>query len=211
MRTSESIAKIAPALVKAQAAMTAAAKSATNPHFKSKYSDLATVIDAVKGPLNDNGIVFIQSPANNDAGVTVTTRFQHESGEFIEDTIYLPVTTQTPQAFGSGITYAKRYGLQSMAGLPSEDDDGQAASAAPKEPNAAAANKTGKMPTKEFVDHSTAMSDAANVSDVELRRAYTKARHAADAYGDTEAAKSFETKKDQLKLIAPKVALAEQA
>jgi hypothetical protein len=133
MRTSDSIAKIAPALVKAQSAMQAALKDATNPHFKSKYADLGAVIDAVKGPLIANGILFMQSPSNDSTGVQVTTRLQHESGEFIEDTIYLPVPTQTPQAYGSGITYAKRYALQSMCGVPSEDDDGQAASA-PKTP-----------------------------------------------------------------------------
>lgn len=201
MKTSDSIAKIAPALVKAQAAMTAAVKSATNPQFKKKYSDLATVIDAVKGPLIDNGIMFMQAPTNDATGVQVTTRLQHESGEYIESTIYLPVPQQTPQAYGSAITYGKRYSLQSMVGLPSEDDDGQAASAP----------KQSKMPAKEFIDHCTAMSDAANINEVELRRAYTKARHAADDYGDVSAAKSLEEKKDLLKPTAPKVALAEQA
>jgi hypothetical protein len=138
MKTSESIAKLAPALVKAQAAMTAAAKSATNPHFKSKYSDLATIIEAAKPHLNANGIAFLQAAANDSTGVAVTTRLQHDSGEWIEETIYLPVPQQTPQAYGSAITYAKRYQLQSMTGLPSEDDDGQKASEpVPIRPNTA--------------------------------------------------------------------------
>jgi hypothetical protein len=68
----------------------------------------------------------------------VTTRLQHDSGEWIEQTIYLPVPQQTPQAYGSAITYAKRYQLQSMTGLPSEDDDGQKASEpVPIRPNTA--------------------------------------------------------------------------
>lgn len=128
MKTSNSIAKIAPALLTAQRAMTAAAKSATNPHFKSKYSDLATVIEAVKVPLNEAGITFLQACRNDTTGVMVETMLMHESGEWIAETIYLPVPQQTPQAYGSGITYAKRYGLQSLAGLPSEDDDGERAS-----------------------------------------------------------------------------------
>ena len=145
MRTSETVSKIASALTLAQAKMGGAAKSATNPHFKSRYANLEAVIEAVKGPLLDNGIMFMQSPTNDSTGVQVTTRLQHESGEFIEDTIYLPIPQQTPQAYGSGITYAKRYALQSMCGIPSEDDDGQAASE-PKKPVSAPipANAEGK-------------------------------------------------------------------
>lgn len=135
MDMSESIGNIAPALLAAQKAMTAAAKVATNPHFKSKYSDLATVIEAVKGPLNDAGISFLQTIGNDTTGVMVRTTLLHESGEWLAATTYLPVPQQTPQAFGSGITYAKRYGLQSICGLPSEDDDGEWASE-PEEENA---------------------------------------------------------------------------
>lgn len=203
MKTSETIGTIAPALVKAQAQMQAAAKSATNPHFKSKYADLATVIDAVKGPLIANGIMFMQSPTNDATGVQVTTRFQHESGEFIEDTIYLPVPQQTPQAYGSAITYGKRYGLQSLTGLPSEDDDGEKASEAAK----------AEMPRKEFVDHCTAMSDAAGDPE-ELRRVFTVAYRAAEKYGDAQAQKALTEKKDQLKAAPAKAdtrSLAEQA
>jgi hypothetical protein len=128
MKTSDSISSIAPALVKAQAAMGVAHKSATNPHFRSKYADLTEVIDAVKGPLNENGIVFLQGVGGDSTGVMVTTRFLHASGEWIEETIYMPVTQQTPQAYGSATTYCKRYGLQSFAGLPADDDDGNAGS-----------------------------------------------------------------------------------
>jgi hypothetical protein len=128
MKHSDNLTKIAPALLAAQRDMTAAAKSATNPHFKSRYSDLATIIEAVKAPLNAQGIAFMQSATNDATGVMVETRLQHESGEYMEQTIYLPVPQQTPQAYGSAITYAKRYQLQSMVGLPSEDDDGEKAS-----------------------------------------------------------------------------------
>jgi hypothetical protein len=142
METSNSMTKIAPALLAAQKAMTAAAKAAVNPHFKSKYADLATVIDAVKEPLNAAGITFLQTIGNDTTGVTVRTTLVHESGEWIAATTYLPVPQQTPQAFGSGITYAKRYGLQSICGLPSEDDDGERAS----EPEKADAHRVEKRP-----------------------------------------------------------------
>ncbi len=147
MEMSESIIKIAPALLAAQKAMHAAAKSATNPHFKSKYSDLATVIEAVKVPLNDAGITFMQTLGNDSTGVTVRTTLVHESGEWIAATTYLPVPQQTPQAFGSGITYAKRYGLQSICGLPSEDDDGERASE-PERENAHRVEKKPNTPTQ---------------------------------------------------------------
>lgn len=133
MRTSDSISKIAAALVIAQKAMTAAAKVATNPHFKSKYADLATVIEAVKAPLNEAGITVLQTVTNDTTGVMVTTTLLHESSEWIAETIYLPVPQQTPQAFGSAITYARRYSLQSFVTLPSEDDDGERASEPEKE------------------------------------------------------------------------------
>lgn len=133
MRTSREIDKIAPAFLAAQKAMQGAPKSATNPHFKSKYPDLATVIEAVKEPLNAVGIGFLQTITNDTTGVMVETTLLHESGQWLAETQYLPVPQQTPQAFGSGITYAKRYGLQSMCGLPSEDDDGERASQPEKE------------------------------------------------------------------------------
>lgn len=132
MRTSESITKIAPALLTAQRAITVAVKDAKNPHFKSTYADLTSVMAAVKGPLNAAGIAFLQSVGNDAAGVTVTTRLLHESGEWMDATIYLPVPQSTAQAYGSAITYGKRYGLQSLLGVPSDDDDGQAASAKPE-------------------------------------------------------------------------------
>ena len=135
MKITDALDKIAPALLAAQKAMSAAAKSATNPHFKSKYADLATVIDAVKTPLNDAGIAFLQTVRNDTTGVMVQTTLLHQSGQMIADTIYLPVPQQTPQAYGSAITYAKRYALQSMVGLPSEDDDGERASE-PEKPDA---------------------------------------------------------------------------
>lgn len=85
METSENIGKIAPALLAAQRAMGAAAKSATNPHFKSKYADLATVIDAAKGPLNDAGITILQSVANDQTGVQVETRFNDERNAYTSE------------------------------------------------------------------------------------------------------------------------------
>lgn len=135
VRTSESIREIAPALVKAQAAIEAVVKNKTGKivakegksGYEYKYSDLASVIDHVKGPLNENGIAFLQTLGAGQTGIQVTTRLLHQSGEWIEDDTPVPCPYATAQAFGSAYTYGKRYGLQAMVGLPSEDDDGKKA------------------------------------------------------------------------------------
>ncbi len=134
MITSESIAKLAEALSKAQAHMSGAKKANENPFFKSKYSDLSSVIEAISKPFADNDLSFIQSPSFDGSLVTVTTRIMHKSGEWIEGTVMLPPTKNDAQGYGSAITYGKRYGIQSMAGVPSVDDDGNDAvkKAAPK-------------------------------------------------------------------------------
>ena len=127
MNTSESIGKLAAALSKAQAAMTGAKKASNNPFFKSKYSDLSQVMEAISGPFADNELSFIQSPGFDGTRITVTTRIMHSSGEWIEGECVLPPTKNDAQGYGSAITYAKRYGLQAMAGVPSVDDDGNGA------------------------------------------------------------------------------------
>ena len=127
MQTSESINELATALSKAQGEMTGAKRGANNSFFKSKYSDLASIIEAISEPFNSNDLSFIQSPGISENMVTVTTRIMHSSGQWIEGRIQLPTGKQDAQGFGSAITYAKRYALQGMAGVPSVDDDGQAA------------------------------------------------------------------------------------
>jgi hypothetical protein len=134
MRTSETIAAIAPALVTAQSGIKAAIKNAKNPHFNSDYADLEAVIDAVKSALNGAGISILQGVSGDEGGrfVRVDTRLLHTSGEWIEDSCIVPTSKADAQGAGSAITYGRRYGLQSLVGLPAEDDDGNAASQAAK-------------------------------------------------------------------------------
>lgn len=132
MKTSESISKVASALVKAQKAMDSAKKDAANPYFKSRYADLPAVIDAIKDALNDNGVVFLQPTLAVDGKNFVETILMHESGEFISGLTEVVCAKQNdPQAQGSAISYARRYGLQSMVGLKAADDDGEAAMSRP--------------------------------------------------------------------------------
>lgn len=128
MKTSDTISKIAVSLLKAQQSITFAAKDALNPHFKSKYANLESVIDAVKSPLNDNGILFTQSFSPSEVGfLSLTTRLIHSSGEYIEDTMNVPLQKNDAQGYGSAATYARRYALSAITGLFQADDDGQEA------------------------------------------------------------------------------------
>jgi len=130
MNKSESIVKLAEALVKAQKAMGAAAKDSKNPFFKSKYADLNSIIDAGLPALHDNGISVLQAQANDANGLYVETILLHSSGEWISSmTPIIVAKDNDPQAMGSAISYARRYGLQSFLTLKAEDDDGESAMA----------------------------------------------------------------------------------
>lgn len=124
--TSENVSKISAALIKAQKTIKVAVFDAQNPHFKSRYATLGSVVEACKEALNANDICFIQG-AHSDAAfpgcVCVTTRLLHISGEYIEDTIVVPYGQQTAQAMGSSLTYGRRYGLASLLGIVSDEDD----------------------------------------------------------------------------------------
>jgi ERF superfamily len=134
MQQSETINELAAALAKAQASMRGATKDATNPHFRSRYADLASIWEACRGPLTSNGLTILQAPATIFAGeplaaqVSVTTRMLHSSGQWLEGTVSAAVKPD-PQSIGSAITYLRRYGLASLAGVAPEDDDGEAAMA----------------------------------------------------------------------------------
>jgi hypothetical protein len=122
---------IAAALAKAQIEMGPALKDSINPAFKSKYADLASVMAACMPALNRNGIAVIQPTCDDESGRYVQTVLLHESGEKLECRVPLIVMKNDMQGYGSAVTYARRYGLMSMAGIAPEDDDGNAAAKAP--------------------------------------------------------------------------------
>ncbi len=128
MKTSESITKIAPALLAAQKAVGNATKNAKNPHYRNSYADLAAVIDAVKDAFNTSGITIMQPlEESRDGQCFVTTRLVHESGEWIEATASAPMPKSDPQGVGSATTYLRRYGLAAMACIHQQDDDAEGA------------------------------------------------------------------------------------
>jgi hypothetical protein len=120
---SESLVSLAPALVKAQAAMGAAAKDAENPFYHSKYADLATVIAVWKKPLADNGLALLQPMSSGTKGIRVTTLLLHESGEWLSATVDFPADKEDSQAYGKACSYARRYSSMAFLNIPSEDDD----------------------------------------------------------------------------------------
>jgi hypothetical protein len=127
--------QIAQALVKAQKAFAPALKTSSNPHFKSRYADLAACVEAVIDALNNNGIALIQQTHECTDGVIVETVLLHESGEQMSGgKLHVPAAKQDPQGYGSALTYARRYSLMATCGIAPEDDDGNAAS---KRPDAA--------------------------------------------------------------------------
>ncbi len=134
MKSSESLKELATAMNKAQSEMSGAKKKAKNPFFKSNYANLEEVIHCIKEPFADNGLSFMQFPVAEDGFAGVETIIMHNSGEWISNELMLKVSKNDPQGMGSAITYARRYGLQAAVGVPSEDDDGNAATRPARSP-----------------------------------------------------------------------------
>ena len=135
MKSSETITKIAPALAKAQSEMSNAKKDAINPFFKKNYADLNAIREAVIPSLNNNGISALQPTCVIDGVDFVETVLLHTSGEYISSlTRIVCDKPNDAQRHGSGLSYARRYALQSICNIGAEDDDANSA--------------TGKQPEK---------------------------------------------------------------
>lgn len=128
--------EIAKAFIKAQSEMANAVKGTTNPFLKNKYADLNAVREAVIPTLNKYGIAVLQPLVTIDGKNYVKTLLLHESGQTMESLTEIIYARQNDaQAQGSGITYARRYGLQSLVCIGADDDDGNNASTpAPQAP-----------------------------------------------------------------------------
>ena len=125
---SEQIDQLAAALSIAQGKITGALKDSANPFFKSKYADLASVWDACRQALSENGLAVIQTTENvAEGGVTVVTTLAHKSGQYIKGVLTMTPKDATPQAYGSCLTYARRYALAAIVGVAQVDDDANAA------------------------------------------------------------------------------------
>lgn len=124
---STDVGELAKALSAAQAEMRHALKSAENPHFRSRYADLAGIIDACREPLAKHGLAFTQLAGYSQGGASVRTVLMHTSGQYIWSLLVVPVNKQDAQGVGSALTYARRYGLSAIVGIAQDDDDGNGA------------------------------------------------------------------------------------
>lgn len=126
MNRSETIGNFAAAFVKAQAKMGNATKGSANPFFKSKFADLNAIREACTPPLNEQGISILQPTTVVEGKHYIETILLHESGEYMSGLYEIVVAkANDPQSLGAAISYARRYGLQSMVSVGAEDDDGE--------------------------------------------------------------------------------------
>lgn len=129
MTQADPVVKLQAALAEALPKLEGAKKNSANPHFKSKYADLGSVIEAIR-PVAEHGIWFRQSTLPDDNGITIETFYIGHGASISAGVLHMPADKRNPQGFGSALTYARRYGLQTAFGLATEDDDGNAASQA---------------------------------------------------------------------------------
>ena len=125
MNKSENIANLALALSKAQLELSNPKKTSANPFFKSKYADLSEVINVSKTILAEHGLSVMQFLSYTDM-VHVETMMLHSTGEWISETLSLPIMKHDAQSIGSTCTYARRYSWAAICGLAQEDDDANA-------------------------------------------------------------------------------------
>lgn len=128
VQVSDQCAELFAALSAFQGEVQPPKKTATNPHFKSKFADLAEVLDAVRGPMAKHGLSLTQMPVGTcDGVVRVVTLVGHKSGQWLKGVLDMPLAQKTPQGVGSTVSYARRYCAMAALGIAAEDDDGEAA------------------------------------------------------------------------------------
>lgn len=128
---SETITKIAAALVAFHGEIRSISHDSENPHFRSQYTSLDHMIDETKPILFKHGLTVMQFPGGDGEKITIRTMILHSSGEWIEsEPLTLKPVKLDPQGAGSAITYARRYSYAAALSLSlGDDDDGNAASA----------------------------------------------------------------------------------
>lgn len=131
MNKSEDISDLAKALTAVQASLAPAKRDSTNPYYNSTYADLSSVWESCRETLAKNGLCVIQgNSVGTGNSLIVETILIHESGQWVQSELCLPLSKADPQGVGSAMTYGRRYGLAAIVGIVADaDDDGNAASA----------------------------------------------------------------------------------
>tara|TARA_R110000796_G_scaffold42012_9_gene104176 strand:- start:7326 stop:7901 length:576 start_codon:yes stop_codon:yes gene_type:complete len=123
MKTSNEINELAAALSKAQAQFTPVLKKAKGVH-NSSYAEFIEFIEMAKPHLGEHGLSIVQFPFNENGHVGIINRLMHSSGQWMEHDFGVPPSKHDTHAYGSAITYTKRYCYGSILGIPTTDDDG---------------------------------------------------------------------------------------
>lgn len=124
---SENLAPLAKALSAAQGELNDATKSSINPGFKSKYADLAEILQTIRPVAFKHGLSFVQKVGYTDGLASVETVMMHSEGGSISSILHVPVTKKDAQGLGSALTYGRRYSIAAMFGISQDDDDGNTA------------------------------------------------------------------------------------
>ena len=171
MQTSQSITEIAKALLVFHVKVDTIKKDAKNPFFKSTYASLSNILDSIREPLEESGLVISQFPTS-DYGLT--TILMHESGEWMAAEYTMKPAKDDPQGRGSAITYARRYALASILSLNiDEDDDGNLATHGGSTPQEAEDNNKQWLNegTKDF-ENAKAKLNAGKITIADIRKHY---------------------------------------
>jgi hypothetical protein len=195
MIKSESISALSASLAKAQGELENASKNANNSHFKSRYADLAELLNTVRPVLSKHGLAVIQMPSFDSGVVSIETLLTHSSGEYVSSICSAPVTKQDAQGVGSAITYLRRYSLAAFCGIAQEDDDGNEATE-PKKPQLEP--KKPQPLNNEQIDHFINIMEMA-VNAEQLKQAFDAAIKSAKQANDKVAYQNFIDCKDKCK------------
>lgn len=118
---SESVAELLAALNNFTGEVGKIIKNDVNPHFKSKYAGLSSILDTIVEPMRKNGLMLMQKLSGDN---TLTTTIYHvHTGQYISNAVNMIISKPDPQGFGSSVTYYKRYSIISLLCLNVDDDD----------------------------------------------------------------------------------------
>lgn len=159
MQKSDAINELATALAEAQSEIENASKNSNNPHFKSKYADLAEVINTVRPVFAKHGLSVSQFPSFADGLASVETVLMHKSGQWMSGIASAGVSKQDAQGVGSAITYLRRYSLAAVAGIAQEDDDANAAVGNPGKGKTDQLTEQAKFAARQKVQEAATLAD----------------------------------------------------
>ena len=120
---SEDVKELVAGLAAVHSEMAPAKKDTVNPHFKSTYADIRSVVEVSRPLLSAQGIVVNQIVDYEGENVFLVTQVLHKSGQWMRSWYPVRPTKQDPQSLGSAITYARRYAYCAIVGVVADDDD----------------------------------------------------------------------------------------